>query len=55
MFLKSFEGISDETFDKMLTVLKDDEWKNVRTIVTNALTSSKLKGVSLTHKKLSLF
>ena len=34
-----------EPFDKFLTTLKDDEWKNARSILTTAFTAGKLKWV----------
>lgn len=37
----------DSIFAKLLTVLKDDEWKNVRNTITPAFTSGKMK--SMTH------
>jgi hypothetical protein len=40
-----FEPLAVEPADKFLTVLKDDEWKNVRSIVSSVFTSGKLKSV----------
>lgn len=34
-----------EPTDKFMTVLKDEEWKNARAIVTTAFTSGKIKSV----------
>lgn len=42
---KSIESITIKPLDKLLTVLKDDEWKNVRAILTTSFTSGKLKSV----------
>ena len=42
-----FEGLFIEPFDKWLLNIKDDEWKNVRSIVSTAFTSGKLKQVRL--------
>ena len=33
-------------FDKMMSLLKDDEWKSVRSHVTPTLTSGRLKSVN---------
>lgn len=44
--LKSIDSITLEPLDKFLTVLKDDEWKNVRAILTTSFTSGKLKLVT---------
>lgn len=41
-----FELLAVEPADKFLTVLKDEEWKNVRTIVSSVFTSGKLKLMS---------
>lgn len=40
------EGLLIEPADKFLTVLKDEEWKNVRSILTTTFTSGKLKEMS---------
>lgn len=40
---RSFEKLLFDPFDKFLTALRDDEWKNVRSIITTAFTSGKLK------------
>jgi hypothetical protein len=42
---KVFECFMIEPSDKFLTVLKDDEWKNARSILTATFTSGKLKSV----------
>lgn len=39
------EGLMLEPVDTFLTNLKDNEWKNVRSIVTPTFTSGKLKEV----------
>lgn len=39
------ESFAIEPGDKFLTNLKDDEWKNVRSILTATFTSGKLKSV----------
>ncbi|CAF0846127.1 unnamed protein product [Brachionus calyciflorus] len=38
-----FESLEVEPLDKLMTVLKDEEWKNVRAIITTAFTTGKLK------------
>lgn len=43
---KTFDPFMVEPFSKFLTIIKDEEWKNVRAIVTTNLTSGKLKSVS---------
>ncbi|RNA32702.1 cytochrome P450 3A9-like [Brachionus plicatilis] len=43
---RTFDSLAVEPTDKFLTSLKDDKWKNVRTIVTTAFTSGKLKSMS---------
>jgi cytochrome P450 len=39
------EAFTVEPMDKFLIFLKDDEWKNVRSIVSGTFTSGKLKTV----------
>jgi hypothetical protein len=46
IFLKIIEGIFNEPFSSFITMLKDDEWKNVRSIISATFTSGKLKSVS---------
>nr|QUF59373.1 cytochrome p450 CYP3044B6 [Brachionus angularis] len=41
-----FEAINIDPFDKMLTITKDEEWKNIRAILTTVFTSGKLKSMS---------
>lgn len=41
--IKVFESSSIKPLDKTLLVLKDEEWKRVRTAVTSAFSSGKLK------------
>lgn len=43
---RTFDGFFDEPLNKFLTVLKDDEWKNVRSLLTSTFTSGKLKSMS---------
>jgi cytochrome P450 len=38
-----FDALLLDPIDKFLTVLKDDEWKNVRSLVSSTFTSGKLK------------
>lgn len=45
LFKKVFEAILVKPFDKMMSTLKDEEWKSVRTHVTPTLTSGRLKSV----------
>jgi thromboxane-A synthase len=40
---RSFNELQKPPADKFLTDLKDDEWKNVRSIVSTTFTSGKLK------------
>ncbi|CAF1067416.1 unnamed protein product [Brachionus calyciflorus] len=40
------EAINFEPFDHFLTLIKDDEWKNVRAILSTMFTSGKLKSMS---------
>ena len=42
---KTFDVFSIDPFDKTLLVLKDEEWRNVRSIVSTTFTSGKLKSV----------
>jgi hypothetical protein len=46
--IQILESFKIEPIDKFLTVLKDDEWKNVRAILTTTFTSGKLKSVNIT-------
>lgn len=39
------DSFAIDPFDKFLTNLKDDEWKNVRSVLTATFTSGKLKSV----------
>lgn len=39
-----------EPFDKAISLLKDDEWKNARAILSTTFTSGKLKGVGSNKK-----
>nr|APA31878.1 cytochrome p450 01657 [Brachionus plicatilis] len=43
---RTFDSLTVEPTDKFMTILKDEEWKNVRAIVTTAFTSGKLKSMS---------
>nr|QEV83804.1 cytochrome P450 [Brachionus rotundiformis] len=43
---RTFESFTIEPTDKFMTILKDEEWKNVRAIVTTAFTSGKLRSMS---------
>nr|UOU03277.1 cytochrome P450 3044A1/2 [Brachionus rubens] len=43
---RTFDSLLIEPIDKFITVLKDDEWKNVRAIITTTFTSGKLKSMS---------
>nr|QUF59375.1 cytochrome p450 CYP3044B8 [Brachionus angularis] len=40
------EAIKIETFENMVSILKDEQWKNVRAILTTVFTSGKLKSMS---------
>nr|ATW72294.1 cytochrome p450 CYP3044A7 [Brachionus calyciflorus] len=42
---RRFESLEVEPLDKLMTVLKDEEWKNVRAIITTAFTTGKLKSM----------
>jgi hypothetical protein len=48
---KFFEANGFEPFSKFLSNLKDDEWKNVRSIISTTFTSGKLK---LVRQKIEL-
>ena len=50
---RTLDGLLLDPFDKFMTVLKDDEWKNVRSIVTSTFTSGKLKELMKLVKKTS--
>nr|QUF59370.1 cytochrome p450 CYP3044B3 [Brachionus angularis] len=41
-----FEPIQFDPFDKILLFLKDEEWKNIRSILTTVFSSGKLKSMS---------
>ncbi|RNA30710.1 Cytochrome P450, partial [Brachionus plicatilis] len=43
---RNFASFAVEPTDKFMSVLKDEEWKNVRAILTTAFTSGKLKSMS---------
>ncbi len=45
IYLQTFDSFSIDPMDKFLNVLKNDEWKNVRSIVTTTFTTAKLKKV----------
>mgnify|MGYP001810828208 CR=1 FL=1 len=47
-----FDGVKIEPFNNFLNFIKDDEWKNVRAIVTTSFTSAKLKEVDKILKKI---
>lgn len=42
---KPFEALFVDPMDKFISNLKDDEWKNVRAILSTTFTSGKLKEV----------
>lgn len=42
---KVLDAFQVEPMDKFLTAIKDDEWKNVRSLVSTTFTSGKLKSV----------
>nr|QUF59374.1 cytochrome p450 CYP3044B7 [Brachionus angularis] len=41
-----FEATKIDPFEKMLSIIKDEEWKNARAILTTVFTSGKLKSMS---------
>ena len=47
LFIKSFDSFLIEPMDKFMNLLKNDEWKHVRSIVTTTFTTVKLKKVLL--------
>ncbi|CAF0881016.1 unnamed protein product [Brachionus calyciflorus] len=40
-----FDSLLVEPLDKFMTILRDEEWKNVRAIITTAFTTGKLKSM----------